>query len=435
MKLLLQLLKLKYANYFNLSRIWFVLGQILLLLTVTSCAISLSLLFETTNFEMRERLFKGLNVFLFVHPISMLFIPNYKAKVYLFKPYDPVSKFKKTALETAFNFFSPLYILVCLAIFFVMLATKNFTTIQALHLFLVIITGTTFKLSLQNALLNGQKIWFKFWIILLNIVCVTFMFLEFLNAFSILLIFVLAFFSNLLSCYISNDDFENNKLLKTGSYSLFYSLFQISNKTFTLSFNLILGLVFKCLLVYMFVLNQERDLPFKSFYGYFSISTVIFFTYSYNNLWGYLKNTYHNISSTKNIYLLFKCYLLLIFIPLLIDATITIFVIIYNHKNVVSYLEFYTLTLLIYVLVGFYSSLNSPFEVKKALNIVTFKSNTPIFYNFISIAITFIAAFAFSNGYEYYFILPTIFLISLLYYRLIFKKGIVYIVDNIFNKL
>lgn len=435
MKLLLQLLKLKYENYFVLTRIWFVLGQILLFLTVSSCALSFSILVDIFDVEEREKLYKGLEIFLFILPILLIFIPNYKRKIYLFKPYDPISKFKKTGIETAFNFFSPLYIFICLAIVFVCNKAKNFPVNEALYTLLIVVTATTLRLVLQNALVNCQNIWYRLVAIVLSISSVILIALRCFNIFSICIVFMLSFLMIFISYFLYEVPTSKNYYIKLGPSNLFKTLTQIGYKTSTVTSSLAITLIVKIFFIFLFFNTVAENQPLVAYYKYVYLSNILLFTYLSNNLWGYLKNKYHTIAPLKSVKLLLISYLILIFPHLIIDILITFFYIIYKQNNFISYFQFYTITTLVNVFLGFYSSASKPFEVKQALTFMGFKSNTPFLFNIIGISLTFFAGYLFIQGFKYYYIFFSLLVITISYYQLIYKKGIVRTVDNIFNKL
>ena len=123
-------------------------------------------------------------------------------------------------------------------------------------------------------------------------------------------------------------------------------------------------------------------------------------------------------------------------IPVLIDLLLSgPFMILLFRDRIIEILLFYFVSLFYFVLIGFIASLDKPWEVKKAIDFTSLRSNTPLSYNFLALFICGALGFLALNNY-FLPAAPVFLLIAvILYYHLIYKKRIEKTLKSVYYKL
>ncbi len=370
-------------------------------------------------------------------PTVLMFFSSLKNKTIIFKPFDPVSKLKQLYIEVIYNFFSSLYFFIGLAIFFIFIFSERFTIYHTGLAFLALFTSSVLKLFIQDCLTTGRtKLYLN-----IGVLSTTMLFLFFLNNTLTFQLFNLLLTPILLVIYgsykyiglyplpvVKNSKIEFKSLLRILINIYFRNKPIIVN--FTISF------IIKFAFVFMFYAKFTQHSPpgFK-YFNYIVLSSSFWFTYIHNNIFGYLKTTYKTLAVTKDLILLFRVYLLLLIAPIVVDIIISFSIVTIYSSLTFSAVGFYIASLLINICIGFYASLQSPFEVKTALNFSGAKSNTPIQYSFLLAFITGLLSFLYVNISWMYITPVPIVASGYLLYLYIYKGKVRISINNIFNKL
>lgn len=368
-------------------------------------------------------------------PIVLLFFPTYKAKIALFRPYDPLSYSKRAFVEFIYTICSTGSAIISFMLLLIFLLVDNFTVELLVKAFILLITSNILFLLLQIALQKGFNIYLRLIAVFLTISNFATL-IKFPGEYYLLVLtFIVAalsyffystvkFFPTTITLGSSNSKGSINALL-----------INIYLKTTTVKVNWILAVAIKLLMTVPFLFKVNSSLPFVAYYQYLLISSIYLFTYVHNNMWGYLKNTYIALCQKKSVPILFRSYLILLAIPLALDIAVTGTLLLLHKTNLLLFLSFYILTLCANILIGFYASLSSPIEVHKSIDLQTFKVNTSLPYSVAAVIFTISLSVAFVQGYGVYVIFPVLLILFYLYYKLLIKNEIQSSIYNIFNKL
>jgi hypothetical protein len=369
-------------------------------------------------------------VVVFFIPVILLFIPSYSPKANLFTPYDPISRLPKVTIEIFYHFLSSRYVIViaCLLCLFGIA-----TPFHLSHLFqsLIVLFASGIACLIVQTLLDPE----------LFVPARAPMAALFLLSSGYLLLLtgsIARVGAGMILCYwmlAYGLQFVSRRpevsRFKPGSTSgnFFTILISACFKTGSLRINLIIAVLFKTVFLLLFIKStRNKHVPLPIYLEYFLFSSLILFTYVFNNVWGYLKTTYLNLAQQRDSLVLFKAYLFLLAFPVAIDILLSLGFAIGGRLSPAPFAGFYLLSLPANILIGFYASLKRPFEVAKAIDLVRFRSNTSIGFSLLSMLSTCLCGFLIltSPTYPLLLLAAAVYLALLvrLYYLLIVRRKI-----------
>jgi hypothetical protein len=317
-------------------------------------------------------------VIVFFIPVILLFIPSYSPKANLFTPYDPISRLPKVTIEIFYHFLSSRYVIMIACLLCLFGIATPFHLSHLLQSLIALFASGIASLIVQTLL-----------------------------------------------------DRTEVRRFKPGSTSgnFFTILISACFRTGSLRINLIIAVLFKTVFLLLFIKGtRNKHVPLPIYLEYFLFSSLILFTYVFNNVWGYLKTTYLNLAQQRDSLVLFKAYLFLLAFPVGIDVLVSLGFAIGGRLSPAPFAGFYLLSLPANILIGFYASFKRPFEVAKAIDLVRFRSNTSIGFSLLSMLSTSLCGFLILTSQTYpLLLLPAAVYLALLvrlYYLLIVRRKI-----------
>lgn len=419
------LLKNRFSNFvrdFKTTERFIANSIFLILLLLNSVVTSylLEFFYKQNDKYAADILVKYTLFYFFIIPISLIFFPSFKRKAQFFGELDPVRNFDRAIVEVICNFLRFNYItLLCSLILLVNL--NSFTGFRFfLEGFAAIIASSMCCLLIQHVF------YFRFSAIIrvLNIsFVVAIVYLAFTDLVDGILVY-LASIILLFADYFFLQKVEpiherSPKSVNGRKSSLFLILTKICINTFTVRINLFLALVVKFGFLFMFLSKPSMS---NANLIMLLASSLILFTYIFNNIFGYLKTTFNTLILRCNLIVLFKAYICILLLPIILDVIFSLLLWIFFKMPVVSFVLIYVLILLCNIIIGFYSSIFGRFEVYRAVNLGGFKSNTPLAYNMLSILVSISIIIVHLFIGSLYTMSICIFFLTYVYYRLIFKK-------------
>ena len=370
----------------------------------------------------------------FFVPVSLLFAPSITPRTHLFTPFDPIDRRSRTTIEILYHISSSRYLVVilCLLVLFGMATAVQFSLF--LQLVVVVFAAGIACLIVQTLLDPDLFLPGRIYLVAAFLTCCGYLLLPgrpagWVSGGMIVCFWIIVYWLQ----FVSYRPRVRAVRAAGKSGNFFSILLRVSVKTAPLRITLIVGMLFKGLMLFIFVkASRVKPGAFPIFVEYLIFSNVILFTYAFNNAWGYLKNTYLNLAPWKDPRLLFKAYLCVLAVPVAIDAAMTLGAAMASRASVNLFAEFYLLSLASNTLIGWNVSLRRPFEVYKAMDLYTFRANTSIAFSFVSISSSCLCGFLILSSPDYPLLLALalayLLLVGWLFYRLVVsKKGEAYI--------
>jgi hypothetical protein len=421
------ILRVRIVNFVrNCKNTIVFIANILLLLVIGANVLLVSFLLDYLNKNDRGLdiilTIEFINIFLFLFPLVNIFFPSIRFKNILFNHYDPISLLGKSFVELVYNLASKIFILEIISLIFLTIVSDTFSGFHFLTGVISIVSSSIFCLLVQQLITFNSKTWIK-WTSVILIVCCIVVSIYYKNvgvALSLPMSF-LAFALYYVLQMDSIDRVQKSADIKMDSEKMLGILLGIYLKTPSVIISFILSMMFKLTMLWMFLIKPQNF----NYYFQLSVSSgLIVFTYTHNNIWGFLKTTFNSIAQRKDPFLLWKTYLTLLILPISCDLIITFSVIGFFGENVWRFLLFYFITLLCYCIIGFYGSTRQPFEVKAIVDFVKMKPNTPVSYNLLCGLVTIVIVVLFYFNFEYYASV-CILILSIYFYWLLVKKKLI----------
>lgn len=385
--------------------------------------------------------FRGLDLLILILFIAQVFIPVYKPRAVIFSRADPMNEFSQTAVELIYNLISPFFILVIFSLLIFFLFAKAFTVSQFMKASGITIFSGILSILIQSFFtqsLKGKILLFIYTGTVVSAIyfSITSTRYNIVISASILLSAFAFHITRLKEIVIAEAPVK--VIRERESYNRL--LYKICTKTKAFRLNIILAVVFKTIFLLLLSMKPSVTKTFASeFFKWFIISPLIYFTYVFNNLWGYLPATYRLFGQRRNVPYLYANYTRVCGTVLLADMVITFSLLAYfkysAFSNIYSALFFYAASAVFLIYIGFYSSVKNPFEIKRFLDFASFKTNTPLQYNFISMLIVVFAGYVIGTAYGAYILWSMLFMLLCIYYRQIIRGELAGGKKNIFNRL
>ncbi len=424
MQLLLFLLKTKFINLRkNYRHASTLIMHLLLFFSAIGnawlCAAGLNYLQQLQKTAIIKNLLTICNFVYLLLPIILLFVPSFGAKVRFFQKTDPVGYAKRTITEMVYNIVSPLFLLLLLTIAIMFALSDSVSPLQALSWLAITVLSFNIRLIIQDLVMQHPDRKILLTILLLGIFYSWYAFSAIFPVYLVTLATVIVS-AVLLYClqYMAPTTVVKKTSTTGNNKRNIYSLLSVIYfGTSTIRVNLIIAAVFKVVtLIIISAKSLPKSVPTLKIFVLLLSSSLIFFTYIHNNIWGYIKNTYELIASSNRRSLLLKTYIMLASFPITADMLVTITAITASGRNLLPGLLplviFYILTLLANITIGFTASANDAAEIKQSVDFTSFKSNTSLPYSFLSTVTCCLISFLFVNVKLVYFA-PALFVLLL----------------------
>ncbi|WP_212006080.1 hypothetical protein [Chitinophaga sp. HK235] len=420
MRLLLYLLKARWGNFIReCDKPATLMARLAILLGAGFNTVIISLILTNPN----QTKLTWFTLAIFALPLGCLFFPAYQHKVNLFRPADPLSFTQRACIAAGYHLVSPFYALITSCLLLMPLISQQFTLFNTLNTIGVLAASGVFCLLLQTAFYTRKHIGIAFIIFILTGILIVYTSpLSFLLLPLALLIWII--WQNKVK--EEPADTGDNKLYSTsGTASVYSYVIRIYGKTRPIIIPLIMGLVFKTLFMVMAIGTQHKHkepFPGKGYIVYMLCSSLIIFTYVHNNIWGHIYRTYQHLLMTRNPRLMFKIYLSLLIVPVSIDIIVSVPLFLTLSTSLVQFRDmiiYYFITLGWLTILGFHASNNKPEEVTQAINFKTLRTNTPLGFNLVGMALSLAMAYVTLNGYSLYVFPAAALLCAYVYYRLL----------------
>ncbi len=211
--------------------------------------------------------------------------------------------------------------------------------------------------------------------------------------------------------------------LSTRSYNSWRLSWSLAWNTKTVRTPLAIGLLMKLLFGVGFfagVFNDDDAQSFMKLYlVFFLLSPLQLFTYVFNNLWGYMSSVWLTVDKINPSYsILFRVYLSIISVPLLIDICFSAILLIFIDTDLLFVAGLYFGSLVLNLFGGMLWSIYFPKPVKQAMKMGG--SNTAIISNLAAMSITF-ALFALRVSPWFYLIIPLFMIGSWIIHRILLE--------------
>lgn len=437
MNILYYLLKRKFVTLFDLQRNTtdFVIFIIIVSLTCYSsfnASTFLNKIIQNKIILASDFIYYNF-IFLTILSAALIFFPVYRRKILLFRNTDPLSKVNKIFVELFYNFFSRNYFILAILIICNFIIIERISFLNFFYLFSYLFASSILNLILKTSLQNGFPKYLRI-IIFASFFCLLYLATK-AKVDPIFSLFTIPLYT--IVYYLLHTVFlnENIKVKNTNiNVSRNIQIFtQIYFRNSLVKITYLIAILFKTIFLLIFLSKSDTDI-FASYFKYLLLSNLLLFTYINNNLWGYLKTSYYVVSERKDIILLFKTYVYLITCSIFFDFLLSSIFVLKYDINYLSFIVFYTLSTFSNILIGSYSSLKDPKEVERVINFESFKSNTPILFNILSISILLINIFLFNNKYWLILCIAEFTMLSYSTYYFVVKGKICKNLNNIYNR-
>lgn len=383
-------LKEKTKTYFNTDNLELILLRFLLLLISCIYGLSGSLMLSIAPVESLNKIITLINFIIILLILFRNILPIYNKKRKIIPSYFPVSNFKRTIVDFIDAAYTPL--ITYLIVFTFSLSLSPFYNLKELIITcIVVLNALLLELSLKKVL--DEDLDKKFYHLLLVIIAIVFLGFN-LTAFAMNNLLIILLINGVLSfflkwylegvyVFIYKVSFPQKKAGRSAFYTFISLLFTRSS----IKIALLVAIIFKILFISVNVLSYSRKGYFlfnSEFLLYLFLSPVIYFTYIFNNYFGYTKEYWliFNLSQNK------KILLLAFFIPLLFilffDLSISILAMSYmSMLSILSLIKYFFLTLVL-SLNALLTSFFLPKKISSEFSFDSFKNNTSVIASFIS---------------------------------------------------
>ncbi len=366
-----------------------------------------------------ERILNYALVFIFIMTIVRMILPAYTPQRQLFHKYYPLSRFQRYASsvlsEIQSSFF--LYFVICLFIGFWYL---DFLKLRFLSeglsvLFSAHLVRRILQYPIDNKLRRAGFI--SFFIALLFITMLVLysdFFVQNLNYSGILVPVILFLLGFLLECQVvENKKFE--LLYNSRKGNLFLKLLMNNPKV---RVTLLVGLGFKTFILaadFLLFTSKGKHIFNGQFIYWLFISPLLLFNYVFNNTWGFWKNIWLNFELRSGDYRdMIKFHLRLLTIPLIIDALITLPVLLITWQEYQFILIYYFVSLWLLICASLVWALLFPMTIVSTFQM----KGTSSFISSLVMMISVSALYLIKLNYWFYILIPIYLILSFGAYNL-----------------
>ena len=365
------------------------------------------LLGESFNFLRHSKDVQTSKIFLFscltffILKVVPIFFPKYTPFRKIFQSPHPLTIFKKATLHILYNTITPLNLYLLLAIICMGYIYTEFTIIDFITLFILLILLSIIEqlIKLQIQFTKLSSLFLSLLIVALIIFLitksikssVTILGVELFLVFIVSLLFIRAYKNTELCEYqfqvnISTPYSQKNYIP--------FSIFNKSNSRTVLTTGFVVKTIWVCIL--SFKMKHAGPGDFQSMMYPLFATPLIYFTYVFNNLFGYHPQVLYYVGYRGSIFQIFKTYLQLIIVILLFDLLVSTFLLTIAGFSMPSVL-FLLVANINCIFIGFISSLIAAKKVIKSFDFGNMSSNTNVISIMIIMSLTvFIFYFRFS---------------------------------------
>lgn len=373
-----------------------VIIRLIYLVIVTVYGAIAVFILNTSSFSSSE------NILDFQKTINMIFIilitlrnilPIYNTRNDLIPRYFPVSFFKRMSIEIIRAIYTP--IAIYLLVFLVILSFSSaYSILNILVSMTLIFVSFLIELNFKKIL---EKRYQSKLILAVLFVCLVSFFVHTTLSFegveqlsySISFLFIFFFFQLYLESYQKEIKYVLKE--KVYKYRNIYTRFIFSRDSLRIS--TMMAIIFKSLLLLSFIVTfiKKGETENRSeFILHLFLFPIIYFTYIFNNYFGYCREFWLTFSLSNNFKKFAVSYLQPIVFILIFDFIISIIAAKFLNFD---YLEFsikYILISLMLLLNGFMGSFISPKRIDSKISFNSMKSNTSLIFSVLSIAMVII---------------------------------------------
>lgn len=440
MRLLLFFFKKTYINYFSVKNLFFFISDLFLILITYYLSNKFINLF---NLNKINTILNQNNLLILMYsiigtiPILFKFIFGGFIKTFSFSLHYPIIRYKIAILDLFLSGFNNLkYLIISLSLWYIYYNTSiSIITIINAHLFLII--GITLIESIIHSIFN-----FKYSHLIKTILLILFVILiiSLLNIsdtifFICLSLSAILFFIN----YINNYNYSLNLNFNSKSSPFIFLNILYAKKAYLNSF--VVALVFKIIAFFALYneLKNENNIEQSEIEKVFVILSfpLIIFTFIYNNTWGYFKKITINLMTVKSsLKMYLKVFLKLLSPALIFDFLLSTIILISLGYYNFSFVYLYFLFCIYALSIAFFGSFLRYFPIEKSLSFTSFRRNTSLMLNILTIVG--ITPFIFfekdkTSTYFYLFIPIIIAFILFLVFSFLFENKIKSLKNKIFN--
>ena len=349
--------------------------------------------------------------------LRMIF-PRYKPQRQYLPKYYPLSGFQHYLMSVVSDFLKPLFFTLVL---FVLICYLYLKDSQFTFLYLgvsAMISAQLFRRIIQYGI-DFRKKWVSYGLIVISLLLLVPVaslhsyFYPYLKVLGLLIPLFLFAMGYLLELTIIEN--RRNQLSGVrGINNLYLKLFINNPKA---SLVLLVGILFKMVLLIadykLFKHKGKHMFDGELFYWLFA-SPLILFTYVFNNVWGFWKPVWLNYELRIGSYKMMTQFVArLLVIPLVIDAMITIPLLLMTWENIQFILLFYIISMIFLVSFSFLWSILFPISVQSFFQMRGSSS-------FVSSIVSMIAVVLLSTiylNYWFYILIPFYLFLSIMAYR------------------
>jgi len=373
---------------------------------------------------------------------TKVFFPVFTPYYPIFNKSDPITNTWKAIIEFIYNLLSPFFVTLSLCLILIFLFIPTYPAYFYIHTFYTLITASLFSLLLQVSftlgVIQGRRV-IAFVLLFVGLLYFSYGTDYYYVIYLLSLPLLLFIYRHFLVSGGVEDKSNGVSVKRLDNFSSL--LYTTIWKTKTARTNLILALVFKAIFLTMafsFNFSKDKELP-GNLIKLVIASPLVYFTYVFNNLWGYFPAVYRQITQRRKVEFIFRTYVLSYLGVFLVDILLTTIILGIQFKNSLPVLPqlavvyFVSAALLVYI--GFISSINHPVEIMKSVDFSSFKSNTPLHFNLLSM--TCVVGLSYLAKFKIGLIicLFPLFIVIFLYYHQIYLGKIKRDVKNIFNAI
>jgi len=308
-----------------------------------------------------------INKILLLITILRMVIPNYEPLGNLILDYHPVSVIKKFIINISIELLNKYFLFVFLFLLTISIVSKEFNTLILIQSVLFVLEVHLIRRIIQLIIENKYSSIISLFSLFSGMLII----LIFLlsppwipgNLLSVSIILGLSILINILLS-------DTNHPVRSFSYinslplkGIFNQLLIFNN---SVRISLIAGMLLKfSLLGIDLLLLKTRGrhlLDGNILYWIFIASPIIYFTYVYYNIWGYYRELWLKIRfiAANDWTAYFKIYLKLVYLPLLIDTSISLLILLILWDNKLFVLVYYLTAVLFLICFSFYWSFKNP---------------------------------------------------------------------------
>ena len=351
--------------------------------------------------------------------IIRMLLPTYKLQKLVLPKFYPLSKWQRYCLSVVSDFQSAYFFYIA------MFVVTNFWFLEYSKVtflfsgFSVLLSAHLLRRKIHYLIESKLKafgyVYFAITIAIISVLILNYdFFLHHFKYTSILVPILFFIIGYLLECQVVEN--KNIELLTSSSKG--HYLFKLLVNSTKARLPLVVGLIIKLLLLILdlvlFKTTGKHIFDGQLVY-WMIVSPLIVFTYIFNNTWAFWKNIWLNYELRSGKYIdMIKFNLRLLFIPLAIDALITLPILFFSWHNYQFIILFYFVSLIFLVCTSFVWSLVFPITIKSTFQM----KGTSSFISSIVATVSVILLSVIKIDNWFYILIPFYLILSFMAYKL-----------------